>query len=65
MRPHPRDMGMMGLSPVTRHADAAQDNRAAGMESGATWPKRQTSLAANSGCWRAWPMGAWVTLKPT
>ncbi len=56
---------MTGLSPVTKHADAAQDNRAAGMVSGATWHERQASLAANSGCWRAWPTGACATLKPT
>ena len=36
MRPHPRDMAMTGLSPVTAedHADAAQGNRAPGMVSG-------------------------------
>ena len=45
MRPHPRDMDMTGLSPVTK---TMQDNRAADMVSGATRHKRQASFAANT-----------------
>ena len=37
MRPHPGDMDITGLSPVTK---AAQDNRAVGMVSGATRHER-------------------------
>jgi len=32
------------------------------MVSGATQHERRASLAANPGCWRAWPIGACVTL---
>lgn len=58
---------MTGLSPVTKHADAAQDNRAAGMVSGATRHERQASLAAKPGVREsldiaaAAPMNQWIT----
>jgi hypothetical protein len=63
MCPHPRDMDMTGLSPVTKTTQTRRRTTAR-----PAWcqarpgHERRASLAASPGCWRAWPMGACVTL---